>query len=241
VGKKKRKKEGAAPYISGADMIKLAQQNAQKMRKRASSTIDEITRRGIEQMKKLDVEQLPRPAITGISMEAYRKSREIIKQIEQAKTRGEVYKLMRKFFQTIGGVQNIVIPQRRVIPAESWVMFRNVPALKKMFGGSYHSLYYMKPTTKQGVYHQVALYISEKGVMKEPRVYEPPKTTAGKFVAGALRQIPIKIKAEPGSEGYMQWRNPKTGMWEKIDIATRTVVAKSPTKFAGVEVWKGKR
>ena len=238
--RKKRRSE-KKEYISGTDIIQMAQQNVRNIQKRVRASSNDIFTRGMRQMRQLDYQPKVKVYGEGITFETYKRSREIIKQMEQAKTRSEVYKLMQKFFQTVGGVQNIVIPQRRVIPAESWVMFRSVPALKKMFGGTYHSLYYMKPTTKPGVYHQVALYISEKGIVKEPRVYEPPKTTAGKFVAEALRQIPIKIKTTPGSQGYMQWRNPKTGMWEKIDIATRTVIAKSPTKFAGVEVWKGKR
>ena len=237
--KKEKKKEGY--YVGGADIIQMAQQNAQSIQKRASSVAGEITKRGIEAMKRLSVE-LPRPPATGISMEAFRKSRAIISQIERARTRSDVYNLMRKFFQTIGGIQNIALPQRSgAFPAESWMMYRNVPALKKLFGETFHSLYYMKPTGKPGVYYQIALYVNKKGEVKEPRVYEPPSTTPGKFVAQALRQIPIKIKTTPGSQGYMQWKNPKTGMWEKIDIATRTVVATSPTKFVGVEVWKGKR
>ena len=247
MGKKRRgKKEekSAMPYLSGADMIRMAQQNAQKIQKRASS----IAERGIKQMKKLGAEQLPRPPITGISMEAYRKSREIISRIEKAKTEKEIEKHMREFFKTIGGWRNIALPFGRPGGYYTWCISRSklmANITKMMLGKPYASFHYAEPPLKGNLPHwqkqrAISFYLGEKGDIQRLVVTGKAGERA-KRVARALRQIPIKIKAESGSEGYIQWRNPKTGMWEKIDIATRTVVARSPTKFPGVEVWKGKR
>ncbi len=230
------------------ELIRTAQQNAQKIQKRASSTMDEITRRGIEQMKKLGAEQLPRPPITGVSMEAYRRSREIISRIEKAKTEKEIEKHMREFFKTIGGWRNIALPFGRPGGYYTWCISRSklmANITKMMLGKPYASFYYAEPPLKGNLPHwqkqrAISFYLGEKGDIQRLVVTGKVEERA-KMVARALRQLPIKIKAEPGSEGYLQWRNPKTGMWEKLDIATRTIVARSPTKFPGVEVWKGKR
>ena len=43
---------------------------------------------------------------------------------------------------------------------------------------------------------------------------------------------------KPGSRGYTQWKNPKTGKWEKIDIATRTKVGERTTPYQNISIFR---
>jgi len=246
MGKKRR--SGQKEYISEADIIQMAQQNVRNIQKRARVSSSDIFTRGMRQMRQLDYQPKVKVYGGGITFEAYRRSREIIKQIERAKTEQEMKKHMGEFFRTVGGWKNLVDVFGGRWRYYHWHASRSqlmTNITKMMFGRPYASFYYAEPPRKGNLPHwqkqrAISFYLNEKGNIQRLVATGKPEERA-KFVAKALKQIPIKIKTVPGSQGYMQWRNPKTGMWEKIDIATRTVVAKSPTKFAGVELWKGKR
>lgn len=227
MGRKRRREKSSkkgGKYISGADIIQMAQQNVRSMQRRAVSMLGDFG--------------------SGIPMETYRKSRTIITQLEGAKTWKEAYNLIGQFFKTIGGTRNIPFPFKQTPGWGSWFGYHGeITKLhtKEIFGKPYYSLYFAMPPSKGKPAKWLMCWVNEKGESATPWSEGLSEKEFPKFAATALKQLPIKIQTTPGSQGYVQWKNPKTGMWEKIDIATRTVVARSPTKFSGVKLWKGER
>ena len=100
-------------------------------------------------------------------------------------------------------------------------------------------------------------FVFERGLDKSPTIilYDWRKSPRGEFIHGRgpqssldkafidtalqkLTVIKVATPARPGSQGYTQRKNPKTGKWEKIDIATRTKVGERTTPYQNIPIFR---